>query len=159
IRSLVPPQNRIASRRAAGSRTAQVHTPSLALRSQGWRSLAPPRLQDPSGPIEQRASMDLHTVNRVRRPTHADEIASWEPGSAWLAGGTCVFSEPQVGVDTLIDLESLGWPALRPSADGLEISATCKVAQLDQLVESAPPRWAAAPLLRQCCRSFLASFK
>ena len=103
--------------------------------------------------------MDLHTVNRVRRPAHADEIASWEAGSAWLAGGTWLFSEPQVGVHTLIDLESLGWPALRPSADGLEIAATCKVAQLDQLVESAPPQWAAAPLLRQCCRSFLASFK
>jgi CO/xanthine dehydrogenase FAD-binding subunit len=103
--------------------------------------------------------MDLHTVNRVRRPAHADEIVSWEPGSAWLAGGTWLFSEPQVGVHTLIDLQSLGWPALRPAVDGLEISATCTVAQLDQFVESAPPQWAAAPLLRLCCRSFLASFK
>jgi CO/xanthine dehydrogenase FAD-binding subunit len=78
---------------------------------------------------------------------------------AWLAGGTWLFSEPQVEVHTLIDLESLRWPALRPSADGLEIAATCTVAQLDQFAEDAPPGWTAAPLLRQCCRSFLASFK
>jgi CO/xanthine dehydrogenase FAD-binding subunit len=103
--------------------------------------------------------VDLHTVNRVRRPARADEIASWEPGFAWLAGGTWLFSEPQVDVHTLIDLQSLQWPALRASVDGLEIAATCTVAQLDQFVEQAPPRWTATPLLRQCCRSFLASFK
>ena len=103
--------------------------------------------------------MDLHSINRVRRPTHADEVASWEPGLAWLAGGTWLFSEPQLDVHTLIDLQSLRWPALQPSADGLEIAATCTVARLDQFVENAPPEWAAAPLLRQCCRSFLASFK
>jgi len=88
--------------------------------------------------------MDLHTVNRVRRPAHADEIAGWEPGSAWLAGGTWLFSEPQVDVHTLIDLQSLRWPALQPSADGLEIAATCTVAQLDQFAEDAPPGWTAA---------------
>jgi CO/xanthine dehydrogenase FAD-binding subunit len=103
--------------------------------------------------------MDLHTVTRVRRPAQADEIPSWEPGLAWLAGGTWLFSEPQVDVHTLIDLESLRWTALQPSADGLEIAATCTVARLDQFVEQAPPLWTAAPLLRQCCRSFLASFK
>ena len=56
--------------------------------------------------------MDLHTVNRVRRPARAEEIASWEAGFAWLAGGTWLFSEPQVDVHTLIDLESLEWPSL-----------------------------------------------
>ena len=103
--------------------------------------------------------MDLHTVTRVRRPAHADEIATWETGSAWLAGGTWLFSEPQVNVHTLIDLESLGWPSLRPSADGLEVAATCKVAGLDAFTEAAPPDWVAAPLFRHCCRAFLASFK
>jgi CO/xanthine dehydrogenase FAD-binding subunit len=103
--------------------------------------------------------MDLHTVTRVRRPAHAEEIAAWEPGLAWLAGGTWLFSEPQVDVHTLIDLQSLQWPALHASAGGLEVAATCTVAQLDQFVEQAPPEWTAAPLLRQCCRSFLASFK
>jgi CO/xanthine dehydrogenase FAD-binding subunit len=103
--------------------------------------------------------MDLHTVTRVRRPAGADEIASWETGFAWLAGGTWLFSEPQVDVHTLIDLESLSWPSLRPSADGLEIAATCRVVELDRFVDTAPPEWTAAPLFRDCCRSFLASFK
>ena len=31
--------------------------------------------------------------------------------------------------------------------------------ELDQFVDRAPPDWTAAPLFRQCCRSFLASFK
>jgi CO/xanthine dehydrogenase FAD-binding subunit len=103
--------------------------------------------------------MDLHTVNRVRRPARAEEIASWEAGFAWLAGGTWLFSEPQVDVHTLIDLESLEWPSLGPSDDGLEIASTCRVVELDQFVDKAPPSWTAAPLFRQCCRSFLASFK
>jgi CO/xanthine dehydrogenase FAD-binding subunit len=103
--------------------------------------------------------MDLHTVNRVRRPARAEEITSWEPGFAWLAGGTWLFSEPQVDVHTLIDLESLAWPSLKPTDDGLEIASTCKVVELDQFVDKPPPGWTAVPLFRQCCRSFLASFK
>jgi CO/xanthine dehydrogenase FAD-binding subunit len=103
--------------------------------------------------------MDLHTVNRVRRPAHAEEIASWEAGFAWLAGGTWLFSESQVDVHTLIDLESLEWPSLQPSADGLVIASTCRVVELDRFVDRAKPEWTAAPLFRQCCRSFLASFK
>jgi CO/xanthine dehydrogenase FAD-binding subunit len=103
--------------------------------------------------------MDLHTVTRVRRPAGADEIASWEPGFAWLAGGTWLFSEPQIDVHTLIDLESLNWPSLRPTAEGLDIASTCKVVELDRFTDQAPLDWTAAPLFRQCCRSFLASFK
>jgi CO/xanthine dehydrogenase FAD-binding subunit len=103
--------------------------------------------------------MDLHTVNRVRRPARAEEIASWEAGAAWLAGGTWLFSEPQPDVHTLIDLESLQWPSLQASEDGLEIAATCRVVELDQFVDEAPPDWTAVPLFRQCCRSFLSSFK
>ena len=103
--------------------------------------------------------MDLHTVNRVRRPALAEEIASWEAGFSWLAGGTWLFSEPQLDVHTLIDLQSLRWPSLRPSQDGLEIASTCRVVELEQFVDQAMPDWSAAPLFRQCCRSFLASFK
>jgi CO/xanthine dehydrogenase FAD-binding subunit len=103
--------------------------------------------------------MDLHTVTRVRRPARADEVASWDAGHAWLAGGTWLFSEPQTDVHTLIDLESLGWPALQPSKDGLEIAATCKVVELDRFTDQAPREWTAAPLFRHCCRAFLASFK
>jgi CO/xanthine dehydrogenase FAD-binding subunit len=103
--------------------------------------------------------MDLHTVNRVRRPACAKEIVSWDAGFAWLAGGTWLFSEPQLDVHTLIDLESLKWPSLQPSEDGLEIASTCRVVELDQLDDKASPDWTAAPLFRLCCRSFLASFK
>jgi CO/xanthine dehydrogenase FAD-binding subunit len=103
--------------------------------------------------------MDLHTVNRVRRPASANEIVSWEAGFAWLAGGTWLFSEPQLAVHTLIDLETLKWPSLQASDDGLEIAATCKVVELDQFVAEASRGWASAPLFRQCCRSFLSSFK
>ncbi len=103
--------------------------------------------------------MDLHTVKQVRRPTHAEDVTSWEPGFAWLAGGTWLFSEPQVDVHTLIDLFSLDWPALNASNDGLEIASTCKVIELDQFVDRAPSGWTAAPLFRECCRAFLASFK
>jgi CO/xanthine dehydrogenase FAD-binding subunit len=103
--------------------------------------------------------MDLHTVSRVRRPARAEEIASWEAGFAWLAGGTWLFSEAQPDVHTLIDLESLEWPSLQASKDGLEIASTCRIVELDQFVDRAAPEWTAAPLFRLCCRSFLASFK
>jgi CO/xanthine dehydrogenase FAD-binding subunit len=103
--------------------------------------------------------MDLNTITEVRRPSSADTITKWENGFAWLAGGTWLFSEPQINTHTLIDLETLKWPSLQASEDGLEIAATCKVVELDQFVEKAPADWTAAPLFRECCRSFLASFK
>jgi CO/xanthine dehydrogenase FAD-binding subunit len=103
--------------------------------------------------------MDLHTVSQVRRPARADEVASWEAGFAWLAGGTWLFSEPQPDVHTLIDLRSLRWPSLAASEDGLEIAATCTVAEIESFVEKAPTEWTAAPLFRLCCHSFLSSFK
>ena len=103
--------------------------------------------------------MDLNTITEVRRPATADGVTKWEDGFAWLAGGTWLFSEPQINTHTLIDLETLKWPSLKASKDGLEIAATCKVVELDQFVEKAPSDWTAAPLFRECCRSFLASFK
>ncbi len=101
--------------------------------------------------------MDLNTIHEIRRPVSADAVKNWEPGFAWLAGGTWLFSEPQLGTDTLIDLGALGWPALTVSAEGLEIAATCKIVELDQF--AAPAEWRAASLFRECCRAFLASFK
>src|SRR6266404_6133712 len=103
--------------------------------------------------------MDLNTITEVRRPASADAVTKWEDGFAWLAGGTWLFSEPQIHTRTLIDLETLKWPSLKASKNGLEIAATCKVVELDQYVEKAPSDWTAAPLFRLCCRSFLASFK
>lgn len=113
----------------------------------------------PPRPFGWQRLMDLHSIKQVRRPARAEEIASWEAGLAWLAGGTWLFSEPQFDLHTLIDLASLQWPALQASEEGLEIGSTCTIAELDRLVEKAPPDWTAAPLFRLCCRSFLASFK
>jgi CO/xanthine dehydrogenase FAD-binding subunit len=101
--------------------------------------------------------MNLDTVVEVKRPASADEITEWCDGSAWLAGGTWLFSEPQWKTDTLIDLEQLRWPALQASPAGLEIGATCRIAELYRF--NGPAEWTAAPLIRQCCDSFLASFK
>jgi hypothetical protein len=57
----------------------------------------------------------------------------------------------------LIDLESLGWPALTATADGLEIAATCKVVDLHDF--KGPVEWRAVPLFRDCIDAFLMSFK
>jgi CO/xanthine dehydrogenase FAD-binding subunit len=101
--------------------------------------------------------MNLNTITEVKRPTSADQITEWRDGYAWLAGGTWLFSEPQVATDTLIDLEQLRWLALAASADGLDIAATCSIAELYHF--AGPPEWRALPLLRECCEAFLASFK
>jgi hypothetical protein len=82
--------------------------------------------------------------------------ATWRDGDAWLAGGTWLFSEPQPGLTRLLDLHAFGWPSLQASADGLEIAATCTLAELARLQA---PQWRASPLIGQCCAALLGSFK
>lgn len=101
--------------------------------------------------------MNLNTIVDVKRPKSLDEVRGWRSGDAWLAGGTWLFSEPQIHTDTLIDLETLGWPALTVTDDGLEIAATCTIADLYAF--EAPEAWTAAPSIRECCQAFLSSFK
>jgi len=101
--------------------------------------------------------MNLNTITALRSPKSAAEITEWRAGYAWLAGGTWLFSEPQPATDTLIDLDGLGWPALEATPAGLDIAATCRIAELYRF--EPPPDWSAAPLLRSCCEAFLASFK
>jgi len=101
--------------------------------------------------------LNLNTIVEVKRPKSADEIQHWHEGYAWLAGGTWLFSEQQVHTNTLIDLQTLRWPALDVSDRGLEIAATCTVADLYAF--QPPDEWNAGPLLGECCRSFLSSFK
>lgn len=101
--------------------------------------------------------MNLNTISEVKRPVSTDDIPEWREGYAWLAGGTWLFSTPQIETDILIDLESLRWPALQVTADGLDIAATCTIAELARV--KAPAEWTAAPLLGMCCRSLLMSFK
>jgi CO/xanthine dehydrogenase FAD-binding subunit len=101
--------------------------------------------------------MDLNTITEVARPQTRAQLPVWTAGDAWLAGGTWLFSEPQVHLRRLIDLTDLKWPALSIGDTALTIAATCTVAQLDAF--ACPPEWLAAPLIDRCCRAFLASFK
>ncbi len=101
--------------------------------------------------------MDLNTIIEIAHPQTRAQLPVWTAGDAWLAGGTWLFSEPQVHLTRLIDLTDLKWPALTIGATELTIAATCTVAQLDAL--TCPPEWLAAPLINQCCRAYLASFK
>ena len=99
--------------------------------------------------------MDLNTITAVRHPASPDQ--QWREGYAWLAGGTWLFSEPQFGTDTLLDLDQLHWPALQASGAGLDIAATCRIADLYRF--AGPAEWCATALFRDCCNAFLASFK
>jgi CO/xanthine dehydrogenase FAD-binding subunit len=102
--------------------------------------------------------MDLVTIKEIGQAQQdGSEPIDWIEGDAWLAGGTWLFSEPQPQLRRLIDLQSLGWKPLAVTRGGLEIAATCTVAELNAF--ELPADWIAAPLIRQCCRSFLSSFK
>ena len=101
--------------------------------------------------------MDLNTITAVAHPQTRSQLPVWTSGDAWLAGGTWLFSEPQVHLTRLIDLTDLKWPALTITDTHLIIAATCTISQLDAL--ACPTDWLAAPLIGQCCRAFLASFK
>ncbi len=97
--------------------------------------------------------MDLTTVADFAPA----RVGDWRPGDAWLAGGTWLFSEPQPQLRRLLDLHSFGWPALSADADGLEIAATCTLAELAG--SAAPAQWPAAALIGPCCAALLGSFK
>ena len=101
--------------------------------------------------------MDLNTITEVTRPKARNELTGWRAGDAFLGGGTWLFSEPQPHLKRLVDLSTLHWQPFAVSQTGLEIAATCTIAQLDAL--AFPVEWTAAPLVGQCCRACLASFK
>ncbi|MBE3109872.1 MAG: FAD binding domain-containing protein [Acidobacteria bacterium] len=101
--------------------------------------------------------MNLNTVTEIKRPASSEEIPEWREDYAWLAGGTWLFSTPQILTHTLVDLEALRWTALDVSRDGMDIAATCTIAELERF--RAPPEWTAAPLLRICSHALLMSFK
>lgn len=101
--------------------------------------------------------MNLNTILEVKRPASSEQIDQWRDDYAWLAGGTWLFSEPQVATSTLIDLDGLGWAPLTSTTDGLEIAATCRIADLHAF--KGPPAWRAVPLFHDCINAFLMSFK
>jgi CO/xanthine dehydrogenase FAD-binding subunit len=101
--------------------------------------------------------MNLNTIAELKRPTSLEEVGPWRDGYSWLAGGTWLFSEPQVAVDTLIDLDSFGWRPLTVTEAGLEIAATCRIVDLHDF--KGPGDWRAVPLFGDCIDAFLMSFK
>ncbi|AGB24255.1 aerobic-type carbon monoxide dehydrogenase, middle subunit CoxM/CutM-like protein [Mycobacterium sp. JS623] len=100
--------------------------------------------------------MDVNTVKDVVRRPAQRPGSQWRDGDAWLAGGSWLFSDKQPAVRRLIDLEALRWDPLHASDAGLEIGATCTIAQLYAF---RGPDWRAAPLFATSCEAFLASFK
>lgn len=107
--------------------------------------------------------MDMNTIEAVVR---TEDPAEWRDGDAWLAGGTVLFSYGSLAfgrepLRRLLDLSAAGWPAVTVTDSGIELAATCTVAELYAMPESdalAAP-WPALDLVRPCCDSFVASFK
>lgn len=102
--------------------------------------------------------MDLHTIETIIATPTRDTLAAWRPGDAWLAGGSWLYSEPQPHLDRLIDLTGFGWPPIAVTPRGLELAATCTIAQLQRWA-GAPPDWTAAALIDPCCHALVGSFK
>jgi CO/xanthine dehydrogenase FAD-binding subunit len=100
--------------------------------------------------------MDLIDVGSIL-PAERSSPDRWRPGDAWLAGGTWLFSEPQPGLSRLFDLTACAWPSLATGDQGLEIAATCTLADLARW--PGRPEWPASELARRCCEALLGSFK
>jgi CO/xanthine dehydrogenase FAD-binding subunit len=101
--------------------------------------------------------MDLNTVTSVRRASTRADLAGLGPDTAVLAGGTWMYSDPQVHLRGLVDVTGFGWPPLTVTDAGLEIAATCTMAELAAF--AGPAEWTATPLFRQCCTALVGSFK
>lgn len=110
--------------------------------------------------------MDLDTIQAVVPGRERADLAIVGPTCAVLAGGTYLFSEPQDHLERLVDITAFGWPAFTETAAGLEIAATCTLAEF---AGAAPGRelgqrvlradWPGTALFAQSCRALLASHK
>ena len=109
----------------------------------------------------------MNTIEAVVRTT---DPAEWRDGDAWLAGGTVLFSYGSYAFGSeplrrLLDLGSADWPAITVTDEGIELAATCTVAELYALPDSpqaasgSAAGWPGLDLIRPCCESFVASFK
>lgn len=103
--------------------------------------------------------MDLNTVSEVIAPVRRADLPTWRAGDAVIAGGTWLYSEPQIHLRRLIDVTALGWPSVKIHDHGLELAATCTVDEVSALSHALPDEWVAAPLFHQCATALLASFK
>ncbi|WP_069160680.1 FAD binding domain-containing protein [Nocardia altamirensis] len=110
--------------------------------------------------------MDLDTIREVVQARERADLEVLGGATAVLAGGTFLFSEPQDQFDRLVDITTLGWPALTEVPTGLEIAATCTLAELAGSVpgrelgaEVLREEWPGTRLFAQGCRALLASHK
>ncbi|MDP9936742.1 CO/xanthine dehydrogenase FAD-binding subunit [Paenarthrobacter nicotinovorans] len=103
--------------------------------------------------------MDMNTIEAVVPTTDPKQ---WRAGDAWLAGGTVLFSYGSTVLKRLLDLGDAGWSAITITDEGIELAATCTVAELYALPDSAEVahrEWPGLALIRPSCDSFVASFK
>lgn len=114
--------------------------------------------------------MDMNTIEEL---VPCSDPAQWREGDAWLAGGTVLFSYGSQTLRRLLDLTSAQWTPIEITAEGIELAASCTIAQLYALPDSFGPEssfgegrqaisgddWPALELVRQCCDAFVASFK
>ena len=98
--------------------------------------------------------MDLNEVTAVLRPTGINELSA---DATPLAGGTWLFSEPQAGVQRLLDLAGLGWDRIEADGTGLRVGAMSTLSALAGF--AAPAGWRAAAVFGPCCDALVASFK
>jgi CO/xanthine dehydrogenase FAD-binding subunit len=106
--------------------------------------------------------MDQSTVSSIVSARSRDDLKALSAAVLPLAGGSHLFGEQTPDLTGLVDLLSLGWPALevRPKDDeatGLIVGATCTIAELSRLL--AEPGWNAHPLFYQLCTALYGSFK
>lgn len=102
--------------------------------------------------------MDLGTIEELVTPGDRAALPAPADGDLLLAGGTWVFSDPQVGARRLIDLTTLGWPALVDlPGGGLQVAATCTLAELAAM--AVPAARPGLGLARPCCDALRGSFK
>ncbi|MGW0535656.1 FAD binding domain-containing protein [Streptomyces sp. NPDC003032] len=101
--------------------------------------------------------MDLTAVRHV---VDGRGRLPWLPGDAWLAGGTALFGEPQPTVRRLRDLAPCGWRPITVTGTGVEVAATCTIAELLSFAEARGGPWPTGrALIADCCRAFSSSFK
>ena len=101
--------------------------------------------------------MDLNTVESIVPARTRQDLTVLSASVRPLAGGSVLFSEQNPALTGLVDLLAFGWEPLIVSPEGLEIAATCTLAELSRIPPV--PGWTAHPLFFQCCTALFGSFK
>lgn len=116
--------------------------------------------------------MNIAGVRDFLNPATDEQARQWKEGYAFVAGGTWLYSEPQMagritpgqpdcssapGIDTIVDLTSLNWEPIEVSDSGLQIAATCRIQELLDFQYSS--QWPACQLFESCAKALSASFK